>query len=413
MKNFNLKIIIVYFLSYITLIIGLIFNEDFAFGYIRDYELHIKVTDIFDNGFINGLLNYEEKKVPHSPIYLYYFTLLQNLFENELVAKIINIHICLLIPIYIFNSLKIKYEKNLNIYIYFLPLIFFLSPYFRSGSIWIDDNLLAIVFLSISIYYFILYKKKDQKLIYLFLNTFFLAIAAYIRPIYCFFSIYFFFQYFFILNSKRNFIYYIVFNVLLSFPAVYYIFILDINDWFENYLFRGNLITVLSLTTSIISFYLLPYLYFYIKDKIKFSINLNEIIFLSIFIFCLFLFFNYNLDYSGGIYYKLSHLLFNNNILFFLLSSVSILILTKFFLINENTYNKISDLIVIFILIIFEFDGVIYHETYDPLIYILIFLIFDNKYIENFILSLSKSKYSILIFFSTLFYFMSVFKTFI
>ena len=74
MKNFNLKITILYFLSYITLIIGLILNEDFAFGYIRDYELHIKVTDIFDNGFINGLLNYEEKKVPHSPIYLYYFT---------------------------------------------------------------------------------------------------------------------------------------------------------------------------------------------------------------------------------------------------------------------------------------------------------------------------------------------------
>ena len=131
MKNFNLKITILYFLSYITLIIGLILNEDFAFGYIRDYELHIKVTDIFDNGFINGLLNYEEKKVPHSPIYLYYFTLLQNLFGDALIAKIINIHICLLIPIYIFKSLKIKYEKNLNIYIYFLPLIFFVSLYFR------------------------------------------------------------------------------------------------------------------------------------------------------------------------------------------------------------------------------------------------------------------------------------------
>jgi len=412
MKNFNHKIIIFYFLSYVTLILGLILNEDFAFGYIRDYELHLKVTNIFDNGFINGLLNYEEKKVPHSPIYLYYFTLLHDLFKNDLIAKIINIHICLLIPIYIFKSLKIKYENNLNLYIYFLPLIFFLSPYFRSGAIWIDDNLLAIVFLSISIYYFILYK-KNQKLIYLFLNTLFLAIAAYVRPVYCFFSIYFFFQYFFILNSKNKFIYYIVFNILLSFPAIYYTFILDINDWFENYLFRGNLITVLSLTTSIISFYLLPYLYFYFKDKIKPSINLSEIIFILIFILSLFLFFNYNLNYSGGIYYKFSRLIFGNNILFFLISSVSILILVKFFLINKDSNKKLSDLIIIIMLIIFEFDGVIYHETYDPLIYILIFLIFDNTYIENFISSLNKYKFFILIFFSTLFYLMSVIKTFI
>jgi len=412
MNIFNKKIILFYFFAYLSLLLGLFLNEDFAFGYIRDYDLHKKVTDIFDNGLVFGLLNYEEKKIPHSPIYLYYFTLIQNSFYNEFFAKIVNIHICLLIPLFVYKSLEIKNNRSSNLYIYLLPLIFFISPYFRSGAIWIDDNLLALVFLSISIYYFILYK-KNERLIYLFYNTLFLAIAAYIRPIYCFLSIYFFFQYFFVLNTKNKFLYYIIFNLFLSFPAFYYIFVLDINDWFENYLFRGNLITVSSLTTSIISFYLIPYMYFYFKKDNKFSVNIGEIIFFILFISLLFLFFNYDLNYSGGIYYKLSLLFFGNNILFFFISSLSLLFLIKFFLDNDDKLTKRSDLILIILLIIFEFDGVIYHETYDPLIYILVFLIFDNKYIKNFISSLDKFKFSILIIFSSLFYTMSILKTLI
>ncbi len=412
MSTFEKRIILFYFFAYLSLLAGLFLNEDFAFGYIRDYELHKKATDIFDNGLIFGLLNYEEKKIPHSPIYLYYFTLIQNLFDSEFFTKIVNIHICLLIPFFVYKSLKIKNKHKSNLYIYLLPLIFFISPYFRSGAIWIDDNLLALIFLSISIYYFILFKKKES-LIYLFYNTLFLAIAAYIRPIYCFLSIYFFFQYFFVLNAKNKFLYYIFFNSFLSFPAFYYIFILDINDWFENYLFRGNFITVFSITTSIISYYLIPYMYFYFKKNNKFSLNIGEIIFFILFISILFLFFNYDLNYSGGIYYKLSLLFFGNNILFFFISSLSLLFLMKFFLDNDDKLEKISDLLLIVILIIFEFDGVIYHETYDPLIYILVFLIFDNKYIKNFISSLNKSKFLILIIFSSLFYTMSVMKTLI
>ena len=58
-----------------------------------------------------------------------------------------------------------------------------------------------------------------------------------------------------------------------------------------------------------------------------------------------------------------------------------------------------------------EIDGVIYHETYDPLIYILILLLFKNnlfiKYIDRFnILS-----FLILITFLSVFYLAAVFKT--
>ena len=117
MKIVKDNIFFFYLISYSTLIIGLLLNEDFALGYIRDYELHKISTDIFDYGLLNGLINYEEKKIPHSPIYLYYFSLTQKLFNNELIAKLVNIHICLLIPFFTYKSLLIKTGKNFNLYI--------------------------------------------------------------------------------------------------------------------------------------------------------------------------------------------------------------------------------------------------------------------------------------------------------
>ena len=413
MKISNFKIAILYFFSYLTLLLGLWLNEDFTLGYIKDYELHLKTSQIFNNGIIYGLLNYEEMQMPHSPIYLYYFTFLQNLFNNEFVAKIINLHISLLLPFFVYKSLSIKKEFSNNNYIFLLPLIFFISPYFRSGTIWIDDSLIGLIFFSISVYYFIRYT-NNKKLSYLFLNTLFLSFAAYIRPIFCLFSLYFFFQYFFILNSKNKFFYYIAFNLLLSFPAIYYIFILGINDWFENYLFRRNIITVLSLTISLIAFYLLPYIIFYIKNNKVFSLKPIEFISLIIFAISLFFFFNYDLNYSGGIFFKISRFVFGNNFLFYFISSLSFLLIIKMFILSTKQDKKIPDLIVIFILIIFELvDGVVYHESYDPLFYILIFLMFDNIYIKSFISSLNKSKFILIIFFSTSFYFMSIIKTLI
>ena len=56
----NQKIETVYFCLYLSLILGLFLNEDFAFGYIRDYLLHKKISHIFDNGILNALLNYEK-----------------------------------------------------------------------------------------------------------------------------------------------------------------------------------------------------------------------------------------------------------------------------------------------------------------------------------------------------------------
>ena len=54
---------------------------------------------------------------------------------------------------------------------------------------------------------------NDNKIIYMTLNILFLALSAYVRPIYCFFSLYFFVFYIKNLNPKYLVFIYILLNI--------------------------------------------------------------------------------------------------------------------------------------------------------------------------------------------------------
>ena len=60
-----------------------------------------------------------------------------------------------------------------------------------------------------------------------------------------------------------------------------------------------------------------------------------------------------------------------------------------------------------------EIYGVVYHETYDPLIYILILSLFKNDIIKKFIIKLDLNKLILLFGYLILFYTSSVFRTLI
>ena len=332
MKFNNNLFIIYYLILYLTLLIGFFFGEDFARGFKYDYQIHQNlIEDLFNVSISYGLLNYDQNYVPHSPLFIIYIVIFKKIFVLEGVFRFINLHICLLIPI--FSGLCLKYKFNLkkNDPIFLLPSIFFFSPYFRAGAIWTDDNILALIFFSISLFYFIKYEKNKSKTKYIILNTFFLAASCYLRPIYCIFSIYFFIVYFIDFKLKKKFIFYILTNFFLAFPAFYYIFILGVDKWIFTYLFRENIITPISLGSTLIFFYLFP---FFIKDILK---KKNEFfnfknLFVCGVIFILLLFsFSYEREYSGGIFYRLSNIIFNNNFIFFVISSLSLLILFNIF----------------------------------------------------------------------------------
>lgn len=413
MKITKNKIIFFYFFLYISLVLGFYLNEDFAGGFKKDYDLHHwLIENLFQQGVLYGLLNYDVYYVPHSPLFIVYIVVLEKIFINQELYRFISLHFCLLLPIIWGLSLRYKYNlKNIDSKI-LLPSLIFISPYFRSGSIWIDDNIFSLIFLSLSILFFIKFEKSRDKLQNILLCTFFLALASYFRPIYSIFSIYFFLNFFDNLKSIKNIGWYIFLNFLLASPAFYYVFILDINKWAQSYLFRENIVTVLSLSISVMMFYFIPFIikdFKLLRTKI---LNLKYFFFLTVLFLTLFFFFEYDRNYSGGVILKFSKLIFDNYLIYYLIASILILIFYFLFFDKRKKFKSL-DTVLIISLFALEIDGVVYHETYDPLLLILISLLFKNKLLNNSILKFNYKNFFFIFSYFFIFYLMAIGKTFI
>tara|TARA_E500000178_G_C16999037_1_gene744722 strand:- start:484 stop:1731 length:1248 start_codon:yes stop_codon:yes gene_type:complete len=411
MKLERSYIILYYLVLYLSLLVGFYYGEDFAGGFKYDLQTHeMLLNNLFSKNIIHGLLNYDIFYIPHSPIFIIYLLFLKKIFIIEEVYRLINLHFSLLLPFFVGLSLKIKYGLKKNDIRFLLPSIFIFSPYFRAGCIWTDDNLLAMVFLSISIYFFVKYEKDKSNINNILLSAFFLAITAYFRPIYTILSIYFFLNFFLNLKISKKLLFYVIFNFFLALPAFYYIFILGINKWAVSYLFRENFFTIVSLSSSVIIFYFIPFLIKDCKSILKKTLNKNNFLFYIIILAFVIFFFEYERSYSGGIVLKFSNLFFGNNYFFYLISSACILLI--YFIFFSNIRNKnFFDSILLIILFMLEIDGVIYHETYDPLIYILILLLFKNEFFIKYINKFNIGSFSILITFLSIFYLAAVIKT--
>ena len=168
----------------------------------------------------------------------------------------------------------------------------------------------------------------------------------------------------------------------MALPAFYFIFILDINFInksaaiglsAENNILFVNLFNNIILTFSLFFFYLLPFVIIKLI-KIENLLNIKTIIISSILLLILAHNFDYKYEFTGGgIFYKISFLLFQNNYLFFFISFFSILFTVA--LIKTNLSN-----IFLFLLIILNNpQETIYHKYFDPFILITLFSVFVLK----------------------------------
>ena len=68
---------ITYFLLYISLIVGFIFNENVTNGPYKDLQYTLKQVEIFSNEFWSSFINYDKIEYPNrlSPIYIAVLTL--------------------------------------------------------------------------------------------------------------------------------------------------------------------------------------------------------------------------------------------------------------------------------------------------------------------------------------------------
>jgi hypothetical protein len=383
-KNFfiyNKLTYIFLFILYLSLICGFIFNENFNTGSYRDwigsYEPIIKSFSI---KFKETLLSYESFGNRHSPIYLIFLSIFLDIGFSSDFVRLINLHLCLSLIYIFYKCLKLNFTDVEKKYLQLLSLVIFLSPTFRSLSIWPDSRLPGLVFFSLSIYFFLKFLKynSSQNAWYCSIT---LILASYISPNFSIFAFYFYF--FFLKKLKmRNLFLLFVFNLVSSLPAFYYLFILKVNFLIAGKTpgSEGDLISLsfnfsdkILIISSILLFHLFPIMlfkkfynnYFFFLKK-----NFFGIVFFLIF---LIYFFNYSTIFTGGgLFFQLSQLLFKSDYLFFgicIFSITLILYLSKL---------SINNFFIIFILIISNIQNTIYHKYYEPMFLIVFFTLFKN-----------------------------------
>ena len=378
MNNFlkNNYHILTYLLLYSSLILAFYFDENVSGGPKYDFSYALKQVAIFEENFLYSFLNYDTIEHPNrlSPIYIALLLLMKKTFFTMDVARFVFLHFLILSQLYFYKCLKVVFQNKLSLdkkILFFLSCIIFISPSFRANVIWVESSMFGLLFFLIGLYYFLKNLEKF-KLRYVYLNIFFIAFASYIRPSYCLFAIYFFYYYFSFLQNKVSVYKLILFNIILAFPAFYYVFVLDIFfiKWHIGSQFSEsslNYFNKIAIILSIIIFHSIPFLLYknfflesFGKKKllIFFSIIGSSVLILN---------FDYNMNNAGGgIFLHISNFLIGSNFLFYF-----ILPFFLFFTFNMLKINLMNNLIIILILLLITPQYHIFHKYYDPLVFIL------------------------------------------
>lgn len=407
------KKLAVYIVLTISLFLGFLFEENSSGGArydhnyfsetIKNFSLGIQLGfDQFvkgDGGVING-------SIIHSPGFYILVSLLLKLFDNLVFIQILYLVLCSTFPYIFYLILKTNYNINSD-YIFYLSLIVFLSPYFRSSSIWLLGDSLGLLFFSLSVLFYLKSKGQEKKILDYYISFIFLIMCCYIRYYYCIFAFYFIYHIYNNLNLKF-FLYLILISLLLSIPAFYYLYIVINNYNFLGTLFSFGSINLYSnslIILSIILFYLIPFIldkkfsiFLYYKDNFKiillFFIPIILIYFVDKFLFSDLIEFSYR---GGGIFFKISKILhFETKLFISILATISLIVLDYLFKKDRlRNYFLLITLICCFPLV------TIYQKYIDPLVYLFIFGLINSDYLKEIIVNEKIKIFSIYFYFLT------------
>ena len=379
-KNYHITTFI---LLYFSIILGFIFDENTTLGPKFDFFNVLKQLALFEESFKFTFLNYDKIENPTriSPIFILIVFYLKKIFVNLDIVRFILLNIILLNQVIFYKSLKIIFYKKLGVdkkILFIISCVIFISPSLRANAIWPESAMLGLLFFNISLYYFLKFKENKERFLFFGLNIFFLAIAAYIRPSFAVFSIFFLFYLIFYCNNFKHIIFAIFLNFTLAAPALFYLFFLDV--FFISSGVGGNeldfdYLSKLPVILSIIIFHAIPILYYknFLIKNFVFRENYTTLIFTLIISLVLILNFKYNINFSGGGFFlHLSNFLFESDYLF--LTLIIFFVFISLILIKLNFK---SNLLIFLILILMVPQFSIYHKYYDPLLIILFFTIFD------------------------------------
>ena len=377
----------IYLFCIFTLFISYLLGENSSGGSKIDNIITLQFVENFKYGFSNGLNYFISTHQIHSPIF-YFLKAKFLLISNEEIFSLTYLLLSSLIPLFFYKTLKKKFTNSENKNILFaISLLIFLSPYFRSSAVWATNENLALLFVTISLYFFISsFSKLKKKSYYYFISILFLIIASYIRQNYSLLFIFYIIKSFEILERK-TIIYIILISFLLSFPALLYVKKIyesgyNLSTLEPDYL--NNSIIYL----SIISFYLLPF-FWSEKNKNKYkNLILNRkkiLLFFSLIVISIFFYSDIERsDLGGGVILKLSKIIEFNFL--FLISAILGILLINYY------YENLSGLLTIILLFLSYPISILYQKYFDP-IFILFFLILSgSKILQD---NLEKNQFNI------------------
>lgn len=383
-KNYHIATFI---LLVSSIFIGFFFDENITIGPKLDFAHAMKQVLQFENDFSYTFFNYDKIEHPTriSPIFITFIYFFKQISPNLDILRFGFVLLMLFNQIFFYKCLKLLFnidnkinKKNL----FLISCIIYLSPSFRANIIWPESAMLGLLLFLISIYFFLKFK-NHKNIKFALLNIFFLALASYIRPSFCLFSIYFLYQFLKYTEKKRlirNTSIFIGFNLVLAFPAFYYVFILDV-FFIKVGGLSFNLFNKLLIISSIIVFHCLPLL-LYKRFNLGFDKKKDLILITLIILLVYFSFsnFNYELRHSGGgIILHASNFIFGNNLIFFILSPIFL-----FFVFKLALFKNFDNAIIIILLFFIAPQYHIFHKYYDPLIIILCFLILNLEIKKDF-----------------------------
>ena len=382
--NKKIFIFLVYYLIFLT---AFYLNEDSNGGAYADYLGYKSIIELFLKDFKLTLFTFDELGERHSPIIIILITLFYKLGIADEVIRFVFFNFSIISCIFFYRCLRLKFKQTSKTLLLVFSFIFFLSPTYRSLSVWPDSRILGFHFFVISVFYYLKYFNYKKNISYCYLNIFYLALSSYVSINFCVFSIYFFYKFYNELIKNKRLLNYLIFNILLAFPAFYYLFILKV-FFINTGLTPGNKINSLGILnsfnfsnkiliiSSLIFFYSLPLLSYFRKTIISYRFNLYEFTILFLFILVNIFLFNYKIEFTGGgIFFKISNIIFNGNFIFYLISFISIIFVYIIFIVKKN-YNN---LIILFLLLLSNPQLSIYHKYYDPLLIFIFFTLFEIK----------------------------------
>ena len=377
------------FIIFLSLIFSFFLKIDISNGGAsRDLSYHWKyILALNDNLKILLETNHQQKNAYpfHFPLHHIIISRFDYLVSN--LENYINFYfaISLFLPYFFYICLQNRFPEIQTRKKIFIASIIYFLPNYQASAIWGNSHITSLFFFIGAIYFLIILEKNEHKNINLniFFMVFFMACAAYTRQYYVIFFPFLFISIFRITKLKNIFFFCLV-SLILSLPGL--LFAINNPVLINGFLYgvtdaKSSILIVLSIIfVYLFPFFVSNYKYNFQKllEIIKDRNLLSYLLTIIVIFFYLTLNFYYKGSLGGGLYFKVSKIIIENNI-FFLFTALFGLILC-FYYFKE----RIEDILLIIIICIsFSSGYMIFQKYFEPMIILCIFLLIKRDFVKK------------------------------